>query len=186
MLAVRTGNAAVGERLVHHPAVGHVHLTGSAATYRAIAPGLSVSVTAELGGVSPIIVVPGRWTRRDLRFQASHVATMRLHNNGYNCIAGQLLVVSSEWRQADEFLALVREALRNAPIRPAYYPGSDDRLSAAAADYPDAARLGDRLLIPEAGGGDADRTEYFAPVLAVHRLPGRGGSLSPGRRAFCQ
>ena len=56
---------------------------------RAARPLLNKPITSELGGVSPIIVVPGDWSKDDLRFQAEHVATQRLHNGGHNCIAGQ-------------------------------------------------------------------------------------------------
>ncbi len=56
-------------------------------------------ITSELGGVSPIIIVPSDWTKRDLRYQAEHVVTQRLHDGGYNCIAGQVVVVSTDWPQ---------------------------------------------------------------------------------------
>ena len=49
-----------------------------------------------LGGVSPTIVIPGKWSAADLRFQAEHVATQKRHNNGFNCIASQVLIISSE------------------------------------------------------------------------------------------
>ncbi len=181
VLAITTGDAAAGEHLVTSPRIDHVHLTGSAATYRAIVGGrsasrgpLAVPVTAELGGVSPILVVPGRWSRRDLQFQAEHVATMRLQNNGYNCVAGQVLVVSADWPQLDDFLTEVRAALDGAPHRPDYYSGSADRVAAAVAEYPDAELVIGRVLIPEAGSGTATSTEYFAPVLAVTRINGVG------------
>ena len=37
----------------------------------------------ELGGVSPTIVLPGRWKDADLRFQAEHVASQKLGNGGF-------------------------------------------------------------------------------------------------------
>ena len=72
---------------------------------------------AELGGVSPIIVVPGRWSAADLRFQAEHIATMRLHNAGHNCIAGQVVILSADWPQRNAFLKELRRALAAAPAR---------------------------------------------------------------------
>lgn len=189
-----TGGADVGGQLVHHPAVRHVHMTGSAATHDAIVwgrgeeaarrkaantPLLAKEITSELGGVSPIIVIPGAWSKADLRFQAEHVATQRLHNGGYNCIAGQVLVLSSDWAQKDAFLAEVRTALAEAPARVAWYPGSDDRVADAVAAYPESGeRLGPdrgRALIH---AGEAPEhlltTEFFAPVLGVVELPGTG------------
>ena len=102
---------------------------------------LDKEITSELGGVSPTIVIPGEWSKADLRFQAEHVATQRLHNGGYNCIAGQVVIMSSDWPQKDEFLAELRSAMSRAPGRPAYYPGSDQRVAAAKAAYPQAETL---------------------------------------------
>ena len=187
---VVTGGADVGGYLVNHPLVAHVHMTGSALTHDAIVwgtgpeaterkqagtPLLDKPVTSELGGVSPVIVVPGRWSDADLRFQAEHVATQRLQNGGYNCIATQDVIVSSDWPQKDAFLAQLRTVLAQAPERPAYYPGSDEREARARAEYPDSERIGSRLLIPDVGENpDALTTEYFAPVLGVLELPGEG------------
>ncbi|MCT7352808.1 aldehyde dehydrogenase family protein [Streptomyces sp. 15-116A] len=189
---ILTGGADVGAYLVHHPKVRHVHMTGSAATHDAIVfgtgtegarrkkagtPLLGKPVTSELGGVSPTIVLPGGWSEADLRYQAEHIATQKLHNNGYNCVASQVVVVNADWAQKDRFLAHLRAALADAPARPAYYPGSDDRVTRALDTYGDTAeQIGaGRVLItgldPEKPG-PALTTEHFAPVLAVLELPG--------------
>ena len=196
-LRIVTGAADVGQYLVHHAAVGHVHITGSAASHDAIVfgtgpdgaarkaavrahtaePLLDKEITSELGGVSPTIVVPGRWSAADLRFQAEHVVTQRLHNGGYNCIAGQVLILSSDWPQREAFLDEVRSALSRAPGRPAYYPGSEQRVAAAKASYPQAESLGGGRLLLDAevtAGESALTVEYFAPVLAVTQIPGTG------------
>jgi aldehyde dehydrogenase (NAD(P)+) len=193
VVRILTGGADVGTYLVRHPKVAHVHMTGSQATHDAIVfgpgaegasrkeagtPLLQKPVTSELGGVSPTIVVPGDWSDADLRFQAEHVVTQRLHNGGYNCCASQVIVVSSDWVQKDRFLKYLRTTLAEAPTRAAYYPGSDGRVAEALASYPAAERIGGRLLIagldPEEPG-HALTTEYFAPVLGVLELPGRVG-----------
>jgi aldehyde dehydrogenase (NAD(P)+) len=163
-------------------------MTGSALTHDAImfgsgpeaaerkkagTPLLSKPVTSELGGVSPVIVLPGRWSDADLRFQAEHVATQRLHNGGYNCIATQVMLVSSDWPQKDAFLAALRAALADAPARPAYYPGSDGRVARARDAYSAAVDINSRVLIPDVSPSpDALTSEYFAPVLGVLELPG--------------
>ncbi|MFF4935211.1 aldehyde dehydrogenase family protein [Streptomyces griseofuscus] len=189
---VVTGGADIGTYLVHHPKVRHVHMTGSAATHDTIVfgtgtegasrkkagkPLLDKPVTSELGGVSPTIVLPGGWSEADLRYQAEHIATQKLHNNGYNCVASQVVVVSADWAQKNRFLAHLRAALSDAPVRPAYYPGSDDRVARALDTYgEDAERLGaGRTLITgldPAAPGPVLTTEHFAPVLAVLELPG--------------
>ncbi|GAA3168286.1 MULTISPECIES: aldehyde dehydrogenase family protein [Streptomyces] len=188
---ILTGGADVGTYLVHHPEVAHVHMTGSAATHDAIVfgtgeegaarkktgrPLLDKPVTSELGGVSPTIVLPGDWSEADLRYQAEHIATQKLHNGGYNCVASQVVVLSSDWAQKGRFLGHLRAALSNAPVRPAYYPGSDDRVARALESYADAENIGaGRVLIKSldpAHPGPALEGEYFAPVLAVLELPG--------------
>jgi len=86
LVRIVRGGADVGTYLVHHDLVDHVHMTGSALTHDAIVwgtgaegaarkaagtPLLAKPITSELGGVSPTIVLPGRWSDADLRFQAS-------------------------------------------------------------------------------------------------------------------
>ncbi|MEU2252479.1 aldehyde dehydrogenase family protein [Nocardia xishanensis] len=187
---VITGGADVGSALVHHPDVNAVHMTGSALTHDAIVfgtgaegernkaagtPQLNKPITSELGGVSPTIVVPGRWSKADLRFQAEHLATQRLHNNGYNCVAAQVAVISADWPQKERFLDELRAALERAPQRPDYYPGSADRVASARRTYPQAQAIGARTFIEGLAPDRREpalRTEYFAPVLGVIELPG--------------
>ena len=192
---ILTGGAEVGGYLVNHKLVDHVHMTGSATTHDAIVfgrgeegarrraanqPILDKPMTSELGGVSPVIVVPGKWSSADIEFQAAHVATQRLHNCGYNCVAAQVAVISSEWEQKDEFLAALRAAIESAPERPAYYPGSDDRVAGALKTYPDAEKLGardERVLVCGLDAGEYApllETEYFSPVFGVVELPHTG------------
>jgi aldehyde dehydrogenase (NAD(P)+) len=197
-----TGGADVGTYLVHHQQVDHVHMTGSALTHDAIVfgtgeegarrkaanePILGKEISSELGGVSPTIVLPGEWSQADIKFQAEHIATQRLHNGGYNCVAAQAVVVSSEWKQRNEFLAALRDALDRAPDRSAYYPGSDNRVAGAVASFPKAERLGKngrRVLVTNLDPGEYEpllQTEYFAPVLGVIDLPYQGNEFA--RRA---
>lgn len=191
-LRIVRGGADVGAYLTANDAFAHVHITGSAPTFDAIVwgtgaqgkrrrrenrPRLKKPITAELGGVSPIIVVPGDWSDEDLRFQAEHVATMRLQNAGHNCIAGQVVLLSRDWAQKDQFLIELRRAYAIAPERPIWYPRSDERMAQAEQSYPDALVLADRLLVEIGDGDDAtalEQTEYFAPVLGVEQLPGTG------------
>jgi aldehyde dehydrogenase (NAD(P)+) len=195
VVRILTGGAEVGGYLAGHDRVQHVHMTGSAATHDSIVfgpgddgarrkaedrPLLAKPITSELGSVAPVIVLPGRWSAADLRFQAEHVVSMRLHNGGYNCVAAQVLLLSSDWAQKQQFLDEIRAVLTRAPARPAFYPGSDQRVAEALRGYPTAEQFGaanGRLLI---GPVPADvrqqilTTECFAPVLAVVELPGAG------------
>ncbi|MDL5487109.1 aldehyde dehydrogenase family protein [Microbacterium wangruii] len=192
LLRIVRGGGDVGAYLTTHPGIEHVHITGSVNTFDAIVwgtgddavsrreaddPKLTVPITAELGGVSPIIVVPGEWSDADLRFQAEHIVTMRLYNSGHNCIAGQIVLMSSDWPQREAFLAALRAAYDAAPARSVWYPNAQARIDAASA-LPGAERCGDgtRVLI-RADAADAtamQTTEYFAPVLGVVELAGTG------------
>nr|WP_318247047.1 aldehyde dehydrogenase family protein [Microbacterium gallinarum] len=198
-LRIVRGGGDVGAYLADHRGIAHVHITGATPTFDTIVwgpssgagaaatarrrredrPKLKKPITAELGGVSPIIIVPGEWSDADLRFQAEHVATMRLYNSGHNCIAGQLVLLSSDWPQREAFLDALRAAFDAAPARPVWYPRSDEKLAAAASDYPSATWRGDgtRAFIEVGPGDDAtavETTEYFAPVLGIVTLPGNG------------
>lgn len=195
LLAIVAGGGDVGGYLAQHDGISHVHITGSAATHDLIVwgrgkdavqrraagtPLLETPITSELGGVSPIIVVPGQWSAADLAFQAEHVATQRLHNGGYNCIAGQVVVLSSDWPQRDDFVQQLRIAMDKAPGREPWYPRSGERVAAAAAAYVDAERLGPdggRLLVDARGSQTAsvvETIEYFSPVLGIVDEPGTG------------
>ena len=191
VLRIVQGGGEVGAALTEHAGIDHVHITGAARTFETIVfgrtatgkrrarPRLSVTITAELGGVSPIIVVPGPWSDADLRFQAEHVATMRLHNSGHNCVAGQVVLLSAGWAQREQFLAEVESAMARAPQRPVWYPGAQARLAEVADTYPSAHWSSGHTRAVIAVGTDADptpieTTEYFAPALGVVTLPGNG------------
>jgi acyl-CoA reductase-like NAD-dependent aldehyde dehydrogenase len=197
VVEILAGGVEIGGALAYHPRISAVHITGSEQTHDAIVwgpgePGqtakaagalkLTKPITSELGGVAPVIVVPGEWSQADLRFQARHVATQRLHNAGSNCIAAQIVIVSSDWAQKGAFLAELRTALAGAHERPSWYPGSADRVRDARERHPSTAEaVGGtpaRTLLTGLDLHDAAEsafeTEYFAPVLGVAELPGTG------------
>jgi len=193
---ITTGGADVGSYLVSHPEVDTVHITGSSISHDAVVfvpgeegarrkaarePLLSKPITSELGGVGPVVVVPGRWKDSILRLQAQNVATQRLHNSGFNCIATQIVVLPQNWPQAGKFMDYLRQAIREAPDRPAYYPGAADRQRGAVEAHPKAELLGGdpdvpRTLLTDLHCDSMDepafRTEYFGPVLGVTHVPG--------------
>ncbi len=201
VLAILNGGAAVGAALTEDERVDHVHITGSAITHDRIVwgdgeeaaerraagtPKLRAPITSELGGVAPIIVVPGRWSTADLRFQAEHVATMRLHNGGHNCIAGQALILSADWPQREAFLAQLRTVLDELPPRESWYPGTATKIGLAEATYPEAEHHRNVLLIEVTPDGPQDLcvTEYFGPVLGHTSLPGDGEAFLAAAIAF--
>lgn len=195
VLRIVTGGTEVGAWLANHPQVQTLHITGSGQSHdtivfgpgpdgerrRAQASPLNTRpITSELGGVSPTIVMPGRWTAADLRYQAEHVATQKLHNAGFNCVAAQVLILHDDWDQADSFEAEVRAAIQRAPARPLYYPGTTERLGQYGARFEgsrsEAVSGSDRLVTrmgsDEVADGYVCSTEVFAPAMSILRLPG--------------
>lgn len=193
-LRIVTGGPSVGEYLTGHDGFAHVHITGSATTFDAIVwgtgedaaarraandPRLTIPISAELGGVSPMIVVPGDWSEADLAYQAEHIATMRLVNSGHNCIAGQVVLLSAEWPQRDAFVEALRDAYATSPERPVWYPNSDDRLRGFEAAHPEAQWFAGhtRALVEVPLGADptaVETVEQFAPLLGIVEVPGLG------------
>ena len=193
-LRVVCGGADVGAYLTRHDGVDEIHITGSARTHDAIVwgtgdvgearraagtPLLAKPITSELGGVGPTIVLPGPWSRADLRFQAENAVTMKLHNAGCNCVASQVLVLPAEWELRDAFLDEVRGLMRELPPRTAYYPGAAERQRATVAAHPDAELFAGEVprtlvtaLDPDADDDVCFTTEAFGAVLVETSLPG--------------
>jgi acyl-CoA reductase-like NAD-dependent aldehyde dehydrogenase len=187
-MGIVRGGAEVGAALCHHTLVDRVHLTGSRRTFDAIVwggtaeerelrrrtqdPLLRKPVTAELGCVTPIIVVPGPWSDDDLEFHARHVAGMVANNASFNCVAGKVLVLSSRWPQRGAFLARVSAALARTPARRAYYPGAFDRYGEFLRRYSGAEVLG------PAGDG-------VVPWTLIPDVPPVKGEFALSEEAFC-
>lgn len=147
----------MGEALCHHPLTQHIHITGSHYTYNRLVWGetaaeqairkarqqrkLTKPVTAELGNVTPLLMVPGEWTAAELLYQARQVASALVHNASFNCIGAQILVTAAGWPQREAFLNALKAQLREMPPRPAYYPGAIARYRSFVADYPQATAL---------------------------------------------
>ena len=196
VLAIVNGGMDVGVFLTAHPLVETMHITGSAASHDAIVFGTGEEgakrkaqdirlnnrpITSELGAVCPTIVVPGNWTEADIRFQAEHIATQKLHNSGFNCVASQVLILPQDWPHAAALLSELEKIISSARTRPLYYPGSGDRLAAFRKHYPEAVALGSdpdvqRLIVVLDGTNVQDdyafQTEVFGPALTVAFLPG--------------
>lgn len=197
-LRLAEGGAVVGRYLCTHPLVDAIHVTGSEATYAAIAADnpSHKAITRELGNVSPAIVLPGEWSERALRFHAEQLASAKLHNNGFNCIALQVLVLPARWRQKEALLAEIRRAFQAASDRLAYYPGAHERYADLVAGRSSVSQFGGadetriaRTIVavePAEFGEPLYSTEAFCPMLAVVSLESAG--VAPYLRAavdFC-
>ncbi len=198
------GGAQVGAYLCHHPQVETIHLTGSDKTYEAIVfgpgpegaarkangtPLLDKPVTAELGGVNPMIVVPGPWSAAQLRSKADLLASHLYSNASFNCLTPRVFIQHKDWPQRESLIRATGELLSRAGSRPAYYPGAEERYHALLENRPRHARE-KRLTFGEEGPGtlpftllyDLDpaesgdplfRTETFCSLYAETALAAR-------------
>lgn len=206
LVVIAEGGAELAQAAIAAPETTHVHVTGGEATYRAIvwgsadladrsaAPRLSKPITCELGNITPWFILPGRYSRAALAYQADLVAASIANNTSFNCIATKVIVTCESWPQRGDFLALVERRLASLPARPGWYPGAGRDWEAATGRAPPAdgtlpwslstgvdVAADDRLVcrewfVPVVAEVpiDADTlTDYCGRALAFsHRLPG--------------
>jgi hypothetical protein len=124
LVAFVAGGTDVATAGIAADTVTHIHLTGGAAAFAAVATSTTKPITCELGNVTPWFVVPGRYTAAQLQFQADTIAASIANNTSFNCIATKLVVTCRQWDQRNDFIGLVRRRLESLPPRPAWYPGA--------------------------------------------------------------
>jgi len=135
LLELLAGGPGVAAATIASPGVGHVHITGGRGAFDAIVwgpdgprpggqPALTKPITCELGGVTPWVVVPGRYTGPQLDRQADLVAASILNNTSFNCIATKCVVTCRGWPQRSAFLERVSRRLAATPPRRGWYPGA--------------------------------------------------------------
>ena len=188
-LRIVKGDGAAGAYLTTHNIIKELHITGAGATHDAIVWGTGAEgeknraantpknkkrFTSELGAVCPTIVVPGPWSDADLKFQAEHIATHKLHNSGFNCVACQVLIMPKGWDKAATLLSHVN-AVAQKSTRGAYYSGAKDRLDMfkSKAKYPKSIARGPAPSLIVNNVADSDwfnNNEVFAPAMSTHVL----------------
>ncbi len=200
-LAVVSGGSEVGQALLSNAAVDEILLTGGIQTYNRITWGAGPEAQqrnraasarqfakrfdAELGGVAPVIVVPGRWTDKELEHHAAQIVAAKMANAGHICASPQVLVLDKAWPQRRQFLDRLRHHLLHAPPESSYYPGSQKRQQCFHQAYPQAEEFGPQepqldsqlksLFIPNLPlDSFAAKEEAFCLVLAETSLEGTG------------
>jgi hypothetical protein len=189
VLRIVYGGAAEGAYLCQHPGVEAIHITGSDKTYEAIVfgtgpegerrraegrPALTKPVSAELGNVSPVIVVPGPWSAADIRYHAVNLTSMLTNNAGFNCNATRVIIQHAGWPQRSAVLDAIRGLLAKVPARRAYYPGSAGRDAEFRGAHPEAERFGD---------GSASGALPWTLIAGLD--PNRSDDLCYHTEAFC-
>lgn len=193
---ITNGGAEVGQYLTSHLDIETIHITGSEQSHNAIVYGVgeegkkrkknndpilnsTKKITSELGNIGPTIIVPGPWTSSDIRHQAENIVTVKLHNNGYNCAASQVLVIPENWDHSKDIVETVSRLMKTIPYREAYYPGSAERLEQTMKEYPDAEKLTNgvpRTFIPGINSNNGDefafKNEFFGATYAQTSIEG--------------
>lgn len=156
-LQILYGGAEEGAYLARNRLVDSLHMTGSDRTYEAIVfgtgpdgaerkrtrkPLLSIPFSAELGNISPVIVVPGQWSTRDVQRQAARLGSWLVPNSSSNCLTPRLIVQQAGWKERAELNAGIARYLDAMPTRKAYYPGAVDVHKAFVDAHPEAQQLG--------------------------------------------
>lgn len=195
-LAVVYGGVEESQYLTQHELVDEVHITGSDKTYNNIVwgpegseraermarnnPVYTKEITSELGCVTPVIVVPGPYTEKELAFQAEDIISAFTMNASFMCCVPVSLVTSKGWQQRDDFLNQMAEIIKTVPTREAYYPGAKERWHALTDDREDVAIIGEEKgdnmpwAMIKSLSPDADEEIYtnepFCSVLAETTL----------------
>ncbi len=176
-LRIVYGGGEEGEYLCRHRDVDDIHITGSDKTHDRIvwgppgpeqdrrkrqnAPLLSKPITSELGNVSPVAIVPGNFTDKELWFQARNLTTMLVNNASFNCNGAKVLITARGWPQRDRFLEMFRRSLGQARTRKAYYPGARQRYDDLIAGHADVQYFGQ---VDDSGDGDALRWAFIPNI----------------------
>ena len=188
--------------------VKHVHMTGSLGTAQAIEATLAETrphmskgeienmLTTELGCVTPWIIAPGKYSKRELNMAAKHIVTGKKLNAGCNCVCSQAVIIPEAWAQKEEFKRILMKSFANIPTDPLYYPGSCEKVKDIASHYDPVkvTQVPARAVVRNIVGDESDfmdpyivdcgtygndnfnghalRNEAFGPLLVIMELPG--------------
>lgn len=151
-LQILEGGADLGAQLCNDPLISDIHLTGSYKTYQKIISSVfntddkniskTKTISAELGNITPVIIVPGVWSEEELDYQAENLVSLMIANAGFNCITPRILVTHSGWAQRTAFLNKIRNLLAQVPPRVAYYPGAMETYKKIKEGYPQVEQIG--------------------------------------------
>lgn len=103
-----------------------IYFTGSTGVAHAIQNQASAPLVSECGGNNPCIIVPGKWTDKDLKRQAIQLASVGKLNGGAVCGRAQTIITSKNWKQREQFLSELRKAIAEETFAcSSHYPGVD-------------------------------------------------------------
>jgi len=157
-LQILYGGAQEGVYLCNHPGVDTIHMTGSDRTFEAIVfgpgaegrqrklnrqPMLTKPFSAELGNISPIIVVPGPWTMQDINNQSARIGSWLMINSGCVCATPRMIIQMKNWEQREKLNQGIASYLAGSKTSKAFYPGSFELHQQFVDAHPQALQLGE-------------------------------------------
>jgi phenylacetaldehyde dehydrogenase len=174
MLNIVTGEGpAAGGALVRHPGVAKIAFTGSTETGRTVIAEAAATVkrvTVELGGKSPVVVLPDA----DLEAAARSVAMGIFFNSGQTCSAGsRLLVHASVAGELVERIVQIARAMRLGPAadeETQLGPLVSARHRERVMGYVDGARA-DGATVATGGARRAGRGYFVEPTVLTDVRP---------------
>ena len=149
-LSIFYGGADVGRELCEHEQIDEIHITGSDRTHDAIVwgedkaerdqrraqndPKLQKRITSELGNVTPVVVVPGPYSERQMQAMAESIAGMVTQNASFNCVSAKMLVLPRRWGGGPKLVDALARIFERVTPRYAFYPGAHARYQALTRD----------------------------------------------------
>lgn len=80
-------------------------------------PKLQKPIGAELGCVTPYVIVGGDWTQEELEYHAKQVVSGATQNAGHNCLTTEIVMTCKDWPQREAFMNALRKVLAETPNR---------------------------------------------------------------------
>lgn len=157
-MRVLYGGVKEGTSLVQHPLVDEIHMTGSDKTFENIVfgpgeagaerkaartPQITKPITAELGNISPVIVVPGPWKESDIKTQAAKLGSWLSAVAGCGCLTPRMIINWQQWDQRQKLNTALGDFLSQIQTRKAFYPGTIEIHNQFVAEHPKALQFGE-------------------------------------------
>ena len=140
-------DATQGREMSKLEGLHSIYFTGSTRVAHAIQNAASAPLVSECGGNNPCIIVPGKWSKKDIKRQAIQLASVGKLNGGAVCGRPQTIITSKNWEQREQFLAELRKAIEEETFAcSSHYPGVDKTKKAFLENQPTA-----EILKPENG-----------------------------------
>jgi hypothetical protein len=136
----------------------------------------NAEMSSELGCITPWIVVPADYSRKQLEHHAELLMFSVHTNASSNCLSPKVVILDDNWAQKDDFIQCLKEKWQAAVLPVAYYPGSRQRWTAYKEKYPSAVEWDSttgqgaterQLAPPMMNAADGDKEATLLPLLCV-------------------